>query len=244
MALAAMYQRIPYSILSEVNKKKPQNYAILKLPPNQNDQTAFAAWERASAEATVTFDDARQSGNAFRDSSFGKWETRTFPKDIDFETALERIEHSNSVEPRVLKYKLNFTDGCHILLTRSDWSNPTTLFCTECYNPHGEFEKKTRRKKDQFAATEGQKRQQMLVDEMGHLLYRRRKEDGDPMNHSFQNNPPPVGKVGYDFTPMTYISHEVRPNMNFVGVRPGLKETNKTAFHYLRRTAANPSSAT
>eukprot|EP00667_Euglena_gracilis_P017245 EG_transcript_18140 len=84
----------------------------------------------------------------------------------------------------------------------------------------------------------------MLVDEMGHLLHRRRKEDGDPMNHSFQNNPPPVGKVGYDFSPMTYISHEVRPNMNFVGVRPGLKETNKTAFHYLRRTAANPSSAT
>ena len=144
MSLYAMYQRIPYSTLSDISKKKPQNYAILKLPPSPNDRIAFANWERQSnAETTVTFDEARVNGYGFKDTSFAKWQTRTFPKDIDFESALERIEHSNNSEPRVLKYKLNFTDGCHILLTRADFLDPASLFCTEFYNPNGSFNKKT-----------------------------------------------------------------------------------------------------
>eukprot|EP00670_Eutreptiella_braarudii_P005261 CAMPEP_0174281860 /NCGR_PEP_ID=MMETSP0809-20121228/2279_1 /TAXON_ID=73025 ORGANISM="Eutreptiella gymnastica-like, Strain CCMP1594" /NCGR_SAMPLE_ID=MMETSP0809 /ASSEMBLY_ACC=CAM_ASM_000658 /LENGTH=240 /DNA_ID=CAMNT_0015375689 /DNA_START=46 /DNA_END=768 /DNA_ORIENTATION=+ len=236
MSLAFMYQRIPYSTLSDISKKKPQNYAILKLPPSPNDRIAFAAWERKSnAETTTTFDEARVTGYGFKDTSFAKWETRTFPKDIDFESALERIEKSNAAESRVLKYKLNFTDGCHILLTRKDVLDPSTLFCAECYNPNGSFNKKTMRKKDEFAATEGKRRAKFLVNESGHLKGRKRDENGDPLNNTFSHPPPQVGKAGYTFTPTSYLTHEVKPNLNFHGVRPGLKETNKSAHQFLRK---------
>jgi|UniRef100_A0A7S4LDZ3 hypothetical protein len=231
-----MYQRIPYSTLSDISKKKPQNYAILKLPPSPNDRIAFANWERQSnAETTVTFDEARVNGYGFKDTSFAKWQTRTFPKDIDFESALERIEHSNNSEPRVLKYKLNFTDGCHILLTRADFLDPASLFCTEFYNPNGSFNKKTQRKKDEFAATEGKRRSKTLVAENGHLAARKRDEHADPRNNTFSIAPPQVGKAGFTFTPMSYVTHEVKPNMTFTGVRPGIKETNKSAHQFLRR---------
>jgi len=58
--------------------------------------------------------------------------------------------------------------------------------------------------------TEGKKRQETLVTEKGHLLARKRLPTGDPMNTSFQRNLPPVGKVGYDFTTMSYISFQLR----------------------------------
>eukprot|EP00906_Rhabdomonas_costata_P007942 RCo011351 len=236
MSLAAMYQRIPYSVLSEVNKKRPQNYAILKLPPSPSDPN-FAEWEKTNASSTTPFDEARKKTSSFRDSSFAKWETHAFPKGIDFESALERIESSNSEEPRVIKYKLVFADGCHILLTRSNWADPSSLYCTECYNPNGSFDLKTSTKKSDFAATEGKRRQTTLVDESGHTLHRPREETGAPKNPSFPQQAVPTGGAGFDFTPMSYISHEVRPNVNFVGVRPGLKESNKTAYQFLRKTA-------
>jgi len=246
MALAAMYQRIPYSILSEVNKKKPQSYAILKLPPSPHDVN-YSEWERSNPATTTTFDDAkkavktwdtyggRKAGNKaptyFRDSSFAKWETHSLPKDIDFESALERIEMSNSREPRVLKYKLMFADGCHILLARSNWEDPSTLYCIEAYNPNGAFAKMTNEKKEDFNQTEGKKRQKFLVSETGHLKTR----SAELQKSSFPDPPPPVGKEGFSFTPVSYLQHEVRPNVNFQGVRPGIKETNKTAYHYLGR---------
>eukprot|EP01005_Ploeotia_sp_CARIB1_P001303 NODE_267_length_1049_cov_546.426247_g260_i0.p1 GENE.NODE_267_length_1049_cov_546.426247_g260_i0~~NODE_267_length_1049_cov_546.426247_g260_i0.p1 ORF type:complete len:252 (-),score=55.67 NODE_267_length_1049_cov_546.426247_g260_i0:219-974(-) len=248
MALAAMYQRIPYSILSEVNKKKPQNYSILKLPPSPNDKNSFAEWERVNPPSTTTFDQAKATSKGwngprrmgdkaptqFKDSSFAKWTTRTFPKGIDFETALERIELSNTKEPRVLKYKLNFADGCHIVLARSNWDDPLTLYCIEAYNPNGAFEKRTQNKKNEFAATEGKQRQQFLSDDNGHLKNRKRDERGNPIHKSFRPVDT-VGGAGYTFTAMSYNSFSVRDNANFPGVRPGLKETNKGAHQYLKK---------
>jgi hypothetical protein len=177
------------------------------------------------------------TGGNFRDSSFAKWETRTFPKGIDFESALERIENSNTQEPRVLKYKLTFADGCHILLTRTNWADPTSLYCTECYNPNGSFDKATASKKSDFHETDGKSRQKFLVTEEGHMQCRPRDEKGNPKNPSFNIPAQVVGKAGYDFTPMSYVAHEVKPNINFVGVRPGLKESNKTAYHFLKKDA-------
>jgi hypothetical protein len=245
MALAAMYQRIPYSILSEVNKKKPQSYAILKLPPSQSDVN-YSEWERSNPATTTTFDDAKrkskhtraiqQSGPDFRDVAFAKWATVTFPKDIDFESALERIEQSNSREPRVLKYKLMFADGCHILLSRSNWEDPSTLYCIEAYNPNGAFDKMTKERKEGWDQTEGKKRQKFLVSEKGHLKTRPRDEVGSPKKTSFPTEAVEVGKAGFSFTPVSYISHEVRPNVSFPGVRPGLKETNKAAYHFLPKS--------
>eukprot|EP01012_Entosiphon_sulcatum_P009271 TRINITY_DN1516_c0_g1_i1.p1 TRINITY_DN1516_c0_g1~~TRINITY_DN1516_c0_g1_i1.p1 ORF type:complete len:253 (-),score=51.77 TRINITY_DN1516_c0_g1_i1:499-1257(-) len=249
MALASMYQRIPYSILSEVNKKKPQNYAILKLPPSPSDRANFAEWERQNAETTTTFDEVKAKKKFFethayqfvaekvpnfRDVSFARWETHTFPKDIDFESALERIELSNMREPRVIKYKLNFADGCHILLTRANWEDPSTLYCTESYNPNGTFDKTTAKNKASPAAM-AKKRSGFLVNEKGHLTMRPRDDGGQPLKRSIAP-PVQVGKAGYSFTPMSYVSHEVKPNVSFPGVRPGIKETNKAAFQYLRRT--------
>jgi hypothetical protein len=245
MALAAMYQRIPYSILSEVNKKKPQSYAILKLPPSQTDVN-YSEWERSNPATTTTFDDAkkrvkqqreRQPASDFRDVSFAKWHTNTFPKDIDFESALERIEQSNAREPRVLKYKLMFADGCHILLSRSNWEDPSTLYCIEAYNPNGAFDRMTKEKKDGWDSTEGKKRQKFLVSEKGHLKTRPRDEIGSPKKTSFPSESVDVGKAGFSFTPVSYISHEVRPNANFPGVRPGLKETNKAAYQFLQKSS-------
>jgi hypothetical protein len=242
MALAAMYQRIPYSILSEVNKKKPQNYSILKLPPAPQDK-AFEEWERKNPAATTTFDDARsktkRSGTQFKDHSFAKWEAYSFPKDIDFESALERIEKSNEREPRVLKYKLTFADGCHILLARSNWEDPSTLYCTEAYNPNGAFDHHTSAKKEEFSTTEGKKRQNFLADEKGHLKNRVRDETGNPQHFSLSTQPTETGKFGFDFTPVSYISHEVKPNHNFAGVRPGIRETNKTAHQFLKKSGQN-----
>lgn len=230
MALASMYQRIPYSILSQVNKKKPQNYAICKLPTtnaNNPHDPSVASFETARSMSS--------KGGGLRETAFARWETVTFPKDIDFERALEAIEVSNSKEPRVLKYKLTFADGCHILLTRSNWEDHSTLYCTEAYDPNGAFHKMTNGKKDDFAATEGKKRATALADVKGHLKDRKRLDDGSPLNHSFAAPQPKVGAAGYAFTPMSYVSHEVRPNKNFPGVRPGLRETNRTAHQFLKK---------
>lgn len=244
MALASMYQRIPYSILSEVNKKKPQNYAILKLPPNPSDRVSFAEWESQKAQTSTTFDEAKARRKffethgaqmpGFRDVSFARWETHTFPKDIDFEAALERIEVSNMREPRVIKYKLNFADGCHILLTRANWEDPSTLYCTESYNPNGTFDKTTATKKAS-PQHQAQKTTKFTVNERGHLATRPRDEIGQPLKRSICAAPA-VGKAGYTFTPMSYTSFEVRENIALPGVRPGIKETNKAAFQYLRKT--------
>jgi hypothetical protein len=239
-----MYQRIPYSVLVQVNKKKPQNYALLKLPPSPHDPS-YAEWERNNSSLTTPFDEAKLTQTNFRDISFAKWETRPFPKGIDFESALERIENSNTSEPRVIKYKLNFADGCHILLTRSNWADPSSLYCTECYNPNGCFDKRTELKKTEFQqSTEGLKRRNFLVNETGHMKTRPRNEEGNPKNHTYDFAPPTTGKHGFDFSPVSYITHEVKPNVNFVGVRPGLKESNKTAYHYLRRTDTNEAMTT
>jgi len=227
MALAAMYQRIPYSILSQVSRKKPQNYAVCKLPSAQNSDSS-------NDPASRSFEAARTQ-HGVKETAFARWDTITFPKDIDFESALESIETSNSKEQRAWKYKLTFTDGCHILLTRSNWEDPSTLYCTEAYDPNGAFNKMTQSKRDEFQKTEGQKRSKFLVDESGHLSNRRRDEDGNPINHHFAPPVETIGKAGFSFTPMSYISHQVRPNKSFPGVRPGLKDTNKTAYHFLKK---------
>jgi len=230
MALASMYQRIPYDTLNRVNKKKPQNYAICRLPStsaNNPHDPSVASFEKARKGAAPP--------GMRLDTAFARWETVPFPKDIDFERALEAIENSNSREPRVLKYKLNFADGSHILLKRSNWEDASTLNCEECYDPNGAFQKMTGSKKDDFAATEGKKRAAALANGCGHLTERKRDGEGSPLNHSFAAPQPKVGGAGYAFTPMSYISHEVRPNQNFPGVRPGLRETNKTAHQFLRK---------
>eukprot|EP00998_Keelungia_sp_KM082_P007367 NODE_3566_length_876_cov_159.887850_g3544_i0.p1 GENE.NODE_3566_length_876_cov_159.887850_g3544_i0~~NODE_3566_length_876_cov_159.887850_g3544_i0.p1 ORF type:complete len:235 (-),score=36.21 NODE_3566_length_876_cov_159.887850_g3544_i0:85-789(-) len=230
MALAAMYQRIPYSILSEVNKKKPQNYGILKLPPQPGDKN-YAEWERNNPAATTTFDDARRNGRgrSFKDASYARWQTQSFPAAIDFETALERIEQSNNSEPRVLKYKLTFADGCHLLFVRSNWTDPSSLHCAECYNPNREFDKATAAK----AQTQN-KSKAALADANGHLLNRKRDEAGHPIVPS-HTSAAPCGTTGFSFTPVGYITNEVRPNQNFPGVRAGLRETNKSAYQFLRK---------
>jgi len=151
---------------------------------------------------------------------------------------LERIEKSNADEPRVLKYKLTFADGCHIVLARSNWDDPQTLYCIEAYNPNGAFDKKTGDKKAEFAATEQKSRSTFLVDENGHLKNRRRDEHGTPFNKSFKPQPA-VGGAGFSFTPMSYNAFAVNDNQNFPGVRPGLKETNKTAHQYINKQRIN-----
>jgi hypothetical protein len=161
MALASMYQRIPYDTLNKVNKKKPQNYAICRLPSTSANNP--------HDPSVASFENARKgSGQMPRvDTAFARWETVPFPKDIDFERALEAIEVSNAKEPRVLKYKLNFADGSHILLKRANWEISSSLNCEECYDPNGAFHKMTNPKKDDFAATEGKKRAQALADGHG-----------------------------------------------------------------------------
>eukprot|EP00999_Lentomonas_sp_LEN2_P000919 NODE_1918_length_698_cov_1.894921_g1868_i0.p1 GENE.NODE_1918_length_698_cov_1.894921_g1868_i0~~NODE_1918_length_698_cov_1.894921_g1868_i0.p1 ORF type:complete len:223 (+),score=18.87 NODE_1918_length_698_cov_1.894921_g1868_i0:3-671(+) len=218
-----MYQRIPYSILSQVNKKKPQNYSVCKLPDAGDASTASASFEASRSMARG------------RDSSFTSWTTHTFPKDIDFEKALEAIEKANNSQPRAVKFKLSFADGCHILLTRSNWQDPSTLYCTESYDPNGSFNSRTGSKKDQFAATEGKKRAKCLVDGNGHLLHRKRDTRGNPVLNSLSQPHAKVGAAGYDFTPVSYLSAQTNPNKNYPGVRPGLRETNPTAYQYLKK---------
>jgi len=232
-----MYQRIPYSTLENIREKQPQSYAFLKLPPNPNDREAFAEWEKTNRATTTTYDDAcRYSAVDFKDHTFAKWQTRTFPKGLELEGALERIELSNTIEARVLKYKLTFNDGCHILLTRSDPANPNTLRCTEYYNPNAIFDQNTaRRKKVAAASPAAKRRHQFIVDPHGHLNSRKRAGDGEPMHNSFGFPPAVCGKMGFTFTPVSYISHAVKPNINLPGVRPGLKETSKEAYQYLRK---------
>jgi len=220
-----MYQRIPYSILSQVNKKKPQNYSVLKLP-SKNDAgdpsaAAFETSRRAAAAAGA------------REKAFAKWENHPFPNDIDFESALESIEHSNLKEPRVLKYKLSFADGCHILLARSNMDDPSTLYCIEAYDPNGTFNSKTLQKKEVFNAAEGIARQNILVNENGHLTKRKRDEKGNAIHKSLTIPKEAPGTAGFAFTPMSYVGYQMRANKNFPGVRTGLKETNKSAHQFL-----------
>eukprot|EP01079_Euglenida_sp_SAG-EU17-18_P008702 gene8702-1560_t len=150
-ALAQMYQRIPNDILAEIQGRQPQSFGFLKMPPHPSDRQRFSEWERTTP-TTTTFDQAKatvrryetlgptRAGEAapkqFKDASYARWETRSFPKDMSFERSLERIENANKVEPRVMKFKLSFSDGAHILLARTNVGDPSTLYCIEFHDPN------------------------------------------------------------------------------------------------------------
>ncbi|KAL0487087.1 MMP13 [Acrasis kona] len=70
-----------------------------------------------------------------------------------------------------------------------------------------------------------------LVDDKGHLI-NRNKDEGTHSFPQFESS----GGAGFTFTPMSYVRHEVRPNVKVQGVRSELGNTNPTAHHYLPKS--------
>lgn len=68
-----------------------------------------------------------------------------------------------------------------------------------------------------------------IADDRGHL--KKNKVPGSSFPTEFSK----TGSFGYDFTPVGYNCAAVRPNTMLEGVRPGMNNTNDTAFHYLRK---------
>lgn len=89
-----------------------------------------------------------------------------------------------------------------------------------------------------------------LVDDKGHLINRKQQvtgEGGDGFNAqastSFAQKPRECGSYGFSFTPVGYNDYTVRPNVILNGVRPGMNNTNPSAFHYLHKEENNQTKA-
>lgn len=79
-----------------------------------------------------------------------------------------------------------------------------------------------------------------LVDDKGHLVNRKtNRNDGFQHSTSFAQKPRECGSHGFSFTPVGYNDYSVRPNVILEGVRPGMNNTNPSAFQYLPKAQNN-----
>ncbi len=70
-----------------------------------------------------------------------------------------------------------------------------------------------------------------LTNDQGHLL--RRRPDA-PSSFPIPESAP--SKTSFSFSPVGYISHQVKPSTVLIGVRGGgMNQTNPQAHHYLKK---------
>jgi len=206
--LGNMFERIAGPTLNSVQGKHPMNYATLELP----------------LHLVRTYSDrsARQC------EAFAKWVVHPFSTaNVAFHHALLKIEHANQ-QPNVIKIQLNFSDASHLTLERAQVGLPDSLRCAESYDPQAVFRKQTQTVSAAFNSSFARKLR-TLVDERGHPTYPHSARPSTfNRDRLFRTAPEPVtGRAGYQFTPVSYLSFEMRPNSRIPGCRPGITETNK-----------------
>ncbi len=212
-SLANMYQRLPGHALATINPLKPSNFAALEIP----------AW--APKEAI-----AYSAATSNRGDVFSTWKTYTLPNEAKLKHALAAIERANASMKRARKFQLNFTNGAHMVLSRDDPDDPTSLVFHSVYNPNTVFQAATARSVSRNRGPNEQKLK-VLADENGHLINRRADSLSSFSPAKLFNHAPntSVSRAGFAFTPVSGISHQVKPNEIIRGVRPGLRETSPQA---------------
>lgn len=218
-SLANMYQRLPGHALAAINPLKPCNFAALEIP----------AW--APKEAI-----AYSVATSNRGDVFSTWKTYTLPNEAKLKHALAAIERANSSMKRARKFQLNFTNGAHMVLSRDDPDDKTTLVFHSVYNPNTVYEAATARSVSRNRGPNKEKLK-VLADERGHLIKRRADSQSSFSPAKLFNHAPntSVSRTGFAFTPVSGISHQVKPNEIIAGVRPGLRETSPQAALYRPR---------
>ena len=224
--LGSMYQRIPGELLAKMHHRRPLNYAILEeqeVPARPG--TAVCPLGRSNA--------------------FSRWKVHPLTSSVDFRHSLVILEEANAANRGAIRIQLNFTDGTHATFARTDPSNPQTLRCVSLYDPSEVFCNKTVQKNTTARAFMA-KKLRFISDDCGRSLNaadapRPRTSSPFHRDNLYRDCPAPTtGRVGYQFTPMSYISFLVRPNSLVAGCRPKIRETNPQAVHYRPRPLHNP----
>lgn len=74
-----------------------------------------------------------------------------------------------------------------------------------------------------------------LTNDQGHLLHRRADA---PSSFAVPDSAP--SKSSFSFTPVGYVSHQVKPSTILIGVRGGgMNQTNPHSHHYLKKEQHN-----
>eukprot|EP01013_Petalomonas_cantuscygni_P011599 TRINITY_DN2511_c0_g1_i1.p1 TRINITY_DN2511_c0_g1~~TRINITY_DN2511_c0_g1_i1.p1 ORF type:complete len:311 (+),score=38.40 TRINITY_DN2511_c0_g1_i1:259-1191(+) len=247
----SIYQRIPPNFLAPIVGKIPMNLVALLLPPKRSDPD-YATWGAADFATTPFEQISRTAGpKRFRDVSWARWNAIELPAHATLEQALDAVEMHNNKLKRLIKIRLTFRDGCHLLFERANWADPDTLVCKEYRSPHATSEAALKPAAPHDLS--------FVASENGHLTRRRRDHNGNPARSSFASvSLPPIhtaattlrqpgktvhstgfppdqpGHVGFDFTPVGTNSRAVRHSRLIEGVRPRMNETSPAAFQTLR----------
>lgn len=210
-SLANMYQRLPGHALAAINPLKPSNFAALEIP----------SWAPRNVIANTT---------STRGDVFSAWKTYTLPNEAGLKYALAAIERANRSTKRARKFQLNFTNGAHMVLARDDPDDQSTLVFHSVYNPNSVFQVATsasvaRNRGPNLASIK------VIADGNGHLLHRPANDVSSFSPQRLFSHAPntSVSRTAFAFTPVSGISHQLKPNQILPGVRPGLRETSPHA---------------
>jgi hypothetical protein len=217
--LANMYQRIPANVLSSMESKQVQNFAIL-----QND--GFGVHEHCPTHDC--------SPNA-------RWIPKAVPGG-GLRSCLRQVEEENASNPNLEKIKIHFCDGYVVTLSRTRMSDPSSLSFSSEYDPSAQFQKATAAKSAESRAKLVEKLR-FLTDDRGRPLRPRtasQRGSSRPVSPLGVPKPPAPGRAGFCFTPVGMLSFAMRPNDTVTGVRPDLRNTNPQAVHYRPRPLLRP----
>eukprot|EP01064_Diplonema_japonicum_P027916 TRINITY_DN4168_c0_g2_i1.p1 TRINITY_DN4168_c0_g2~~TRINITY_DN4168_c0_g2_i1.p1 ORF type:complete len:268 (+),score=25.40 TRINITY_DN4168_c0_g2_i1:34-837(+) len=207
IVLASMYKRIPNAFLERAEGKKPASCAVQKIPWREDGKHT---WE------TV--------GRGKGDAKFAIWERQPLRKGCSLDDALFQVESMNLAEGRILKYQVSFEDGSRMRFERTNINDPGSLVCKEFYSAVG-----------RVGADRPVKPMKFLVNSQGHLLRRRAPHPGANSLTSRIDRTAESGSSNFCFTPVGFIRHQVRQNINRPGVRPGLRESSSQATQFRPR---------
>ncbi|KAJ9466589.1 hypothetical protein DIPPA_27062 [Diplonema papillatum] len=211
IVLASMYQRIPNDVLERAEGKTPSSFAVLRVP-----------WR----------DDGRHKDYSVvmgkGDAKMALWYTHSLPRGSTLEDALHQIETVNASEERVLKYQIMFADGSRLRFEREHVTDPRTLQCKEFYSiPRNAAAAKVR------PAT-------FTTNAKGHLKTRKKLPLGTnsltpSVKSAYSEQSFTTRSANFAFTPVGFTRFRVKPNANYDGVRPTLRERSLRAYHYRPR---------
>lgn len=132
-----------------------------------------------------------------------------------------------------------------MMFSRSAPTDPETLQCVNLYDPGAAFNSRTHNKILEESRAQNAKKLKQISDDRGRAL--RPPTNKSPSRKTFSPEklyhgapPPTVGSVGFDFTPVSCLSFQVRPNTQVTGCRPSIRDTNPRAVEFRPRSLQRP----
>ena len=164
-----------------------------------------------------------------------KWSMHSVPKGTLIDRAMDAIEQQNATVQGLVRSQIIFQDGSILRFQRSVPSMPSSLYCTGYFAAPTAISQKPSTK--------------FIANALGHLNRGARKCSGSD-NTAFNSLttaiedqiyiPASTGATSFAFTPVGYISHQVRANRVSKGVRPGLRDSSLSATQFRPRPSPAP----